>query len=78
MNKSFGILTKESLNLLKNIYTVYKCSNFSICIAGTSHERTCIAKTLSYLTGKKLVRILLSTMTDMSDLLGSYEQIAEN
>jgi hypothetical protein len=30
---------------------------------------------LSYILRKKTTKIILSTMTDMNDLLGSYEQI---
>ena len=32
---------------------------------------------LRYILNKKVIKIILSTMTDMNDLLGSYEQITE-
>jgi hypothetical protein len=32
---------------------------------------------LRYILNKKITKIILSTMTDMNDLLGSYEQITE-
>ena len=32
---------------------------------------------LRYILNKKVTKIILSTMTDMNDLLGSYEQITE-
>jgi hypothetical protein len=30
---------------------------------------------IGYMLGKNIVKVMLSTMTDMADLLGSYEQV---
>lgn len=35
-------------------------------------------KALSYFLNLNLVKILISTMVDINDLLGAYEQIAED
>lgn len=44
---------------------------------GNCKKRDHIVEVLGYLLDKKITKIILSTMTDMNDLLGSYEQITE-
>lgn len=44
---------------------------------GNCKKRDHIVEVLGYFLDKKITKIILSTMTDMNDLLGSYEQITE-
>lgn len=37
-----------------------------------------MAKSLAYLLNHNFVKILISTMIDINDLLGKYEQISAN
>ncbi len=52
--------------------TIYQLSNFSTCLVGNCHKRDQVVEILAYLLDKKITKIILSTMTDMNDLLGSY------
>jgi hypothetical protein len=36
-----------------------------------------MAEWLGYLMNKVIVKVILSTMTDMADMLGSYEQVGD-
>ncbi len=55
---------------------IYRYSKFSICLIGDSKLRMNLTKALSYLLSKNLSKILISTMVDIGDLLGAYEQIS--
>jgi hypothetical protein len=57
-------------------YLVYKYSTFSLCLVGESEARVSVIKALGYLLSKNIVSILISTMLDINDLLGTYEQIS--
>jgi hypothetical protein len=39
--------------------------------------RDAMAGWLGYMMKKQVVKVILSTMTDMADLLGSYEQVGD-
>lgn len=45
---------------------------------GNCKKRDQVVEVLGCLLEKKVTKIILSTMTDMNDLLGSYEQITED
>lgn len=62
---------------IKKINIIYQLSQFSTCLIGNCKKRDQIVEVLGYLLNKKITKIILSTMTDMNDLLGSYEQITE-
>lgn len=51
---------------------ILNLSKFSVCLVGHSIKRDNIVDGLSAIYGKKVIKIILSTMTDMNDLLGSY------
>jgi hypothetical protein len=36
-----------------------------------------MAEWLGYILNKSVVKVILSTMTDMGELLGSYEQVGD-
>lgn len=36
-----------------------------------------MAEWLGYIMKKSVVKVILSTMTDMADMLGSYEQVGD-
>lgn len=59
-------------------YLVYEESDSSICLVGEMKIRERIVQMLSYVMGKPYVKIILSTMSDAADLLGSYEQVADD
>jgi hypothetical protein len=54
------------------LYLILKKSKFSLCLVGKSEIRSKLVEALQYLIKKKAVKILVSTMIDINDLLGSY------
>jgi midasin (ATPase involved in ribosome maturation) len=47
-------------------------SRFSVCVVGGVRGRDMIVELVGRVMGKRVVKVVLSTMTDMADLLGSY------
>lgn len=58
-----------------NSYITLNYSKFSVCLIGSVSNRENMVHMMGYLLGKTVVKVILSTMTDMADLLGSYEQV---
>jgi len=51
---------------------IYKYTSFSICLVGSSRLRSSLVKALAYLINKRVAPVLISTMLDINDLLGTY------
>lgn len=66
---------RPNIKSLVNSFTILNSSVFSVCLIGNMQERDAIANSLGYLMHRKMVKVILSTMTDMAELLGSYEQL---
>ena len=62
---------------VKKVNIIYSLSKFSACLIGNCRKRDETVEILATILDKKIIKIILSTMTDMNDLLGSYEQITE-
>lgn len=45
---------------------------------GKAELRANVIRGLNYLLNKNLIKIIISTMVDINDLLGTYEQIADH
>lgn len=63
---------------LINSYLTLKNSSFSLCLIGCVGDRDTLANWIGYSMKKSVVKVILSTMTDMADMLGSYEQVEDN
>jgi midasin (ATPase involved in ribosome maturation) len=63
--------------MFQRLNIVYSQSRFSVCLVGKTNKRDKMVNGIATIYGKRVVKIILSTMTDMNDLLGSYEQISE-
>lgn len=62
--------------LVKSHITLSKTA-FSLILIGDASGRDSTAVAIAYLQKKSITKVILSTMTDMADLLGSYEQVEE-
>lgn len=78
MKKSLNITTPNLVKSLLCAYLIYKYSKFNLCVVGGSKARANFTKALTYLFRSNYVKILISTMIDINDLLGTYEQISAN
>lgn len=58
--------------MIQKLNVVYSQSKFSVCLVGKSHKRDQMVRGIASIHEKRVVKIILSTMTDMNDLLGSY------
>ena len=61
---------------LLQAYLIYKYSAFNLCLTGHAQKRYRLTKALSYLTNSNHNKILISTMVDINDLQGTYEQVS--
>jgi hypothetical protein len=59
-------------------FLIHKFSTFSLCFVGKAELRANIVNGLNCLLNKNLIKIIISTMVDINDLLGTYEQIADH
>ena len=78
LRESFNIQTAALIKARLTAYLVYKFSSFSLCLLGEARVRQNLVQSLNYLLKKNLVKILISTMIDINDLMGTYEQIGVN
>lgn len=58
-------------------YLVYRYSRFNLCLVGRGRSRSNLSRALSYLLHSHYAKLLISTMLDINDLLGTYEQVTE-
>jgi hypothetical protein len=73
-----SIVTAKLIKSVITLYLIYKFSNYNICLIGDSSTRFNLVKALNYILNLNLVKILISTMIDINDLLGTFEQISDN
>ena len=59
-------------------FLIYRYSRFNLCLVGRSRSRSNLSRALSYLLRSHYVKLLISTMLDLNDLLGTYEQVTED
>ena len=72
LSKEYNI---RNVEVLVNAHTTLSKTSFSICLIGDANTRDNMAGAIAYLQKKSVTKVILSTMTDMADLLGSYEQV---
>ncbi len=72
---SHNINHADQIDNVINSYITLNYSKFSVCLIGNVSNRENMVQMMGYLLGKSVVKVILSTMTDMADLLGSYEQV---
>lgn len=72
---SHNINQADQIDNVINSYITLNYSKFSVCLIGNVSNRENMVHMMGYLLGKSVVKVILSTMTDMADLLGSYEQV---
>jgi hypothetical protein len=77
LRQSLSLGNAALVKIVIAAYLTIKYSSFSICLVGESKLRLSIVRALAYLLEKNAVPILISTMLDLNDLLGTYEQMAE-
>ena len=78
LKKSLNITTPSLVKSLLSAFLIYKYSKYNLCVVGGSKARSNFTKALTYLFRSNYVKILISTMIDINDLLGTYEQISAN
>lgn len=78
MKKSLNITTPNLVKSLLSAYLIYKYSKYNLCVVGPSKSRSNFTQALNYLFRTNYIKILISTMIDINDLLGTYEQISAN
>ena len=78
LTKEFNLRSLEEIENVQKVNVIYGLSGFSACLVGNCQKRDEMVEILAYLLDKKTTKIILSTMTDMNDLLGTYEQVTES
>ena len=78
LSESFGVGSAELVKTVIMAYLVFKYSNFSLCLVGQRSIRLAVVKAMAYLLNRNTVNILISTMLDINDLLGTYEQVTDS
>lgn len=76
LKSSLNLHNEEYIKVLMKMYVILTKTTFSICIVGNPVPRSHLVQGLAQCLGKRTKRILLSTMTEIGDLLGSYEQVS--
>lgn len=78
LKKSLGITSPTLIKALIQSFLIYKYSKYNLCLTGNNKTRANLTKALAYLLQSNYIKILISTMIDINDLLGTYEQVSAN
>ena len=76
LRRSLEIASEPKVKALLQAYLIYKYSAFNLCLTGNAKQRDQLSRALSYLPNSSHPKILLSTLVDINDLQGTYEQVS--